>query len=158
MGGEHFSVRPSAGGGWHAVAAALGRKLRLVEDAGPAWCATLSVADGERNLYSQAFVPRGEPLYARSRVRSLPRGGGWSAPSRPARRPHRQRLERSGLGDAGRSWPNWYRYFGGPSCWEEAAQAMVFAVADILGVEESDVVCLHVFPAASAGTTLEEVA
>ena len=62
------------------------------------------------------------------------------------------------MSDAGDSWPNWYRYFGGHSRWEEAAQSMVHALAAILGVEESDEVCLHVFPAASAASPIEEVA
>ena len=47
---------------------------------------------------------------------------------------------------------------GLPCRWEEAAQAMVFALAGILGVDESEQVCLHVFPAASAEPGDEGVA
>lgn len=158
MGGEMFSLRPSAGGGWPAVAAALGRKLRMVEGSGPAWCATLSVADGGRNLYSQAYVQQEQPVYAevvsdqfledlggllRPEQRAALTAAGWTDPA---------------VSDAGRWWPNWYRYFDGPCRWEEAAQSMVFALAAILGVEDSEEVCLHVFPAASAATGIQDVA
>jgi len=153
-----FSLRPAAGGGWPAVAAALGRKLRLVESSGPAWYATLSVVDGERNLFSQAYVQRGKPVYAEVvSDRFLEDFGG------PLRPEQRAALTAAGwtdpaVSDAGRWWPNWYRYFCGPCRWEEAAQSMVFALAAILGVEESEEVRLHVFPAASPDTGTQDVA
>jgi len=158
MGGETFDLRPSRSGGWDVVGRAFGRKLRSVQAAGPAWCVALSLVDEHRNLYSQAFVQRDEPIYAEvvsdrfleglggplsTEQHAALTAGGWTDTAVP---------------DDGRSWPNWYRYFSGPCREDEAANAMVFALAVILGVEGSELVRLRVFPAASGEEKKEDVA
>ena len=158
MGGEAFSLRPSMAGGWETVAKALGRKLQSVQDAGPAWCVTLSVADEQRDLYSQAFVAHGEPVYA-----EVVSDRFLEDMSRPLSAEQRAGLAAAGwtdpaVTDNGHSWPNWYRYFAGSSRWDDAAHAMVFALAAIVGVGDSEVVRLQVFPATSGHHEKEDAA